>query len=167
MAPPGLYVHVPFCLTRCRYCAFASSTDLSGRVAYLDAVAREVARHTERWEGFDTVYVGGGTPTVLGLDGLTRLVAALAPLSVEPEAGWTLEAYLDDCTPALLASARALGFRRLSLGLHALDDAALRWMGWRHDVAAGLAAARAARAAGFDDLSLDLFYGRPGQTPAT
>ncbi|MFH1464173.1 MAG: radical SAM family heme chaperone HemW [Pseudomonadota bacterium] len=162
---PGLYVHVPFCLTRCRYCAFASSTELSGRGAFLDALALGVRRHVGRWGAFDSVYVGGGTPTVLGLDGLARLVAALGPLAITPGADRTLEANPDDCTSSLLAGARALGFTRLSLGLQALDDVALRWMGRRHDAATGMAAARAARAAGFEDVSFDLIYGRPGQTP--
>jgi oxygen-independent coproporphyrinogen-3 oxidase len=165
VAAPGLYVHVPFCLTRCRYCAFASSTDLSRRGDYLAGLAREAARHAGRWDRTDSVYVGGGTPTVLGLDGLTSLVAALAPLAIAVDASWTIEANPDDCTPELLAGVRALGFGRLSLGLQSLDDGALRWMGRRHDAARAVTAARLARKAGFEDLSLDLIYGRPGQTP--
>jgi oxygen-independent coproporphyrinogen-3 oxidase len=165
LVPSGLYVHVPFCLTRCRYCAFASGTDLSRRGEYLDALAIEAARHADGWGAFDTLYLGGGTPTVLGREGLTRLVAALAPLTFAPGASWTIEANPDDCTPALLAGIRALGFGRLSLGIQALDDPGLRWMGRRHDAAGAVAAVRLARDAGFEELSVDLIYGRPGQTP--
>jgi len=159
---PGLYVHVPFCTRRCVYCAFCSQTDLSLREAYLDALGAEAARVQGEWGSFDTVYVGGGTPTVLGVHGLERLVAALAPLDAA-EAEWTVEANPDDVDADSLTQLRALGFQRLSLGVQALDDEALRSLGRRHDAASAVQAMADARRAGWDEVSADLIYARPGQ----
>ncbi len=160
---PGLYVHVPFCVSRCAYCAFRSQTDLALREAYLRALAREAQLRSAAWTGFDTVYIGGGTPSALGLAGLERLVGALQPLDLVPAAQWTVEANPDDVDVELLGGLRALGVARLSLGAQSFDEGALRFLGRRHDAAAARRAAERARQAGFEELSLDLIYGLPGQ----
>ncbi len=163
-APPGLYVHVPFCVSRCRYCAFTSCTDLGLRDSFLDGLAQEVSLRSRTWDGFDSVYLGGGTPSTLGVERLVALVRGLDPLGILPEASWTLEVNPDDCSRELLWGARVLGFERLSMGVQALDDRALRMLGRRHDVAAVETAVSRARAVGFEDISLDLIYALPGQS---
>jgi oxygen-independent coproporphyrinogen-3 oxidase len=162
--PPGLYVHVPFCVSRCSYCAFTSSTDLSRQDLFLDGLEREVAIRSSTWDGFDTVYLGGGTPSVLGPERLVRLVRSLRPLGIREDACRTLEANPDDCSKELLWAARVIGFDRLSLGVQSFDPKALRFLGRRHDVAAVEMAVHRAREAGFRDISLDLIYGLPGQS---
>ncbi len=163
-APPGLYVHVPFCVSRCRYCAFTSCTDLGLRDSFLDGLAQEVSLRSRTWDGFDSVYLGGGTPSALGVERLVRLVRSLGPLGVLPDASWTLEVNPDDCTRELLWGARVLGFQRLSLGAQSLDDRALRFLGRRHDASRVEQAVHRARDAGFEDVSVDLIYALPGQS---
>lgn len=161
--PPGLYIHVPFCVSRCAYCAFSSSTRLELRDLWLEGLAREVALRARTWDGFDTVYLGGGTPSALGVERLVRLVRSLGPLGVLPEATWTLEVNPDDCSRELLWGARVLGFERVSIGAQSFDDRALRFLGRRHDAAAVEQAVHRAREVGFEDISLDLIYALPGQ----
>ena len=93
---PGLYVHVPFCVSRCPYCAFASDTELGLREVFLSGLEREVALRGSAWRAFDTVYLGGGTPSALGLAGLERLLCALEALDVCDGASWTVEINPDD-----------------------------------------------------------------------
>ena len=162
--PPGLYIHVPFCVSRCRYCAFTSCTQLELRDTYLEGLAREVALRGRTWDGFDSVYLGGGTPSALGVERLVKLVRGLGPLGVLPDASWTLEVNPDDCSRELLWGARVLGFERLSMGVQSLDDRALRFLGRRHDAAAVEMAMHRAREVGFEDISLDLIYALPGQS---
>ncbi len=163
--PPGLYIHVPFCVSRCSYCAFSSSTRLDLRDLWLEGMAREVELRARTWDGFDTVYLGGGTPSILGVERLVRLVRGLEPLGIVPGASWTLEVNPDDCSRELLWGARVLGFDRVSIGGQSLDDRALRFMGRRHDASAVEQALHRAREAGFEDISLDLIYALPGQSP--
>jgi len=140
-----------------------SGTDLSLRERFLAGLEREVEQLSGDWKGFDTVYLGGGTPTVLGLPGLGRALRALAPLGIAEGAGWSVEANPDDVSLDLLRGLRDLGVGRLSLGLQSLDDGDLRFLGRRHDAAAGQRAVAVAREAGFEDISVDLIYGLPGQ----
>jgi putative oxygen-independent coproporphyrinogen III oxidase len=157
--PAGLYVHVPFCVTKCPYCDFWSITDQRLAERFVDAVLLE-ARTQVRFPAFDTLYLGGGTPSALPSPALSRLLAGLLP---SPGAEVTVEANPDDVTPDWLATIRAAGTNRLSLGVQALDDPTLRWLGRRHDAARAREAVHRARAAGFDDLSIDLMYALPGQ----
>ncbi len=163
-ARAGLYVHVPFCVSRCNYCAFASDTQLAPRPDYLAGLAREAAMRAPTWGRFDTLYVGGGTPSALGLAGLERLVRALEPLELTPDASWTVEVNPDDASAELFRGLVALGFERVSLGVQSLDDRALRFLGRRHDAQAAVDAATAAREAGVEDLGLDLIFALPGQS---
>ena len=160
---PGLYVHVPFCQRRCAYCAFCSQTRMELRQDYLEALAREARSASGAWRGFDTVYVGGGTPTALELDQMAALVDSLGCLEIIPGASWTVEANPDDLSPALLRGLRELGFERISIGVQSFDDQMLRLLGRRHDGDAGVRALSMAREAGFQQVSLDLMYALPGQ----
>ena len=163
----SLYVHAPFCRAKCRYCAFFSEPLGPDSLArYLPALLEEI-RHFGRTLGrvaAPTLFFGGGTPSLLGADALSRTLAALREnFDLAGDAEISLEANPDSATPEFLAVARQLGVNRLSLGVQSLDDGALRALGRVHDAAQAEAAYRAARVAGFDNVGLDLIFGLPGQ----
>lgn len=160
--PAGLYLHVPFCARKCAYCDFYS-VELGDEAAFVRAVIRELGLHRDRFDTFDTLYLGGGTPSVLSDDALCELLGALGEhLSTDAEI--IVEANPDDLDARRLTRWRGAGANRLSIGIQSLDDDLLGWLGRRHDAAQALAAVAAARSEGFEDLSLDFMYGIPGQT---
>jgi len=177
----GLYVHVPFCSAVCPYCDFAVRKGGREKVpAYLAALRRELDWLAERTAAagpedplaallagpFDTLYFGGGTPSVLAEEDLAGLAAHLrSALPFAADTRLFFEANPEDVTAARLAEWRRQGVHLLSLGVQSLDDGALRLLGRRHSAAAAEAAIRAAREAGFPTLSFDLIYARPGQDP--
>ncbi len=174
--PPTLYVHTPFCRAKCRYCAFFSTpvgakgvapAVLDRHVAALEAEARVLAQNWREAIGpAASLFFGGGTPSLLGPAGLARVMAVVrAHFLLADDAEITLEANPESATPELLHTARALGFNRLSLGAQSLDDRDLAALGRVHDAQAVEDAVWSARAAGFDNLGLDLIFGLPGQTP--
>ena len=165
--PPGLYVHVPFCSAICPYCDFAvlpARPEL--KAGFLPALAAEAALWGARgFPGgpFDTIYLGGGTPSILAPAVLAELLAALrGSLSVAPDAWITLEANPEDVTAETAAAWRALGVGTVSLGVQSFDDAALRFLGRRHDGEGARRAVERALTAGFPIVSVDLIYGLPG-----
>lgn len=163
----GLYVHVPFCRGKCPYCDFASGTDLSLVPDWLAALAREMEICRDFAPRFDTLYLGGGTPSLLTAAQLTVLWEGLYENFVfTPETEITLEANPDDLTLGALERYRELGVNRLSLGVQSLDDRELTFLGRRHDASQALRALAWVREAGFANLGLDLIYGLPGQTLA-
>ncbi len=165
MADAGLYVHVPFCAVKCPYCAFASCTRLDLVPSWRDAVLVEAARRARRFDTFDTLYLGGGTPGLLPEDLLAGLVQGLrGALPFAPDVECTIEANPADVTRGRAAAWRTLGVNRASLGVQSFDDDDLRFLGRRHDAAGAVAALDALRAAGFEDVGIDLIYGLPGQT---
>jgi putative oxygen-independent coproporphyrinogen III oxidase len=164
----GLYLHVPFCARVCPYCDFAVRTgDVARRRRYADHLVSEI----DLWAGypqrFDTIYFGGGTPSLLPPDELARIVgAALERLSF-PERPWIfLEANPDDVTPEAVAAWRQIGVDTLSLGVQTLDPDGLRFLGREHAPEDTRRAVELALAGGFHTVSIDLIYGLPGQTPA-
>jgi len=165
----GLYVHVPFCRTRCRYCAFVSSRYETGRAGrYLAALEVEAAAARPALAALapDTLYLGGGTPTALSPGELRRLVEIIsstgAPGSVQES---TVEANPGTLDARRLAVLREFGFGRVSLGAQSFRDAELEFLGRSHRAAEIAGAVRAARRAGFRALSLDLIFGLPAQRP--
>ncbi|GAB6126801.1 radical SAM family heme chaperone HemW [Humidesulfovibrio idahonensis] len=176
--PPTLYVHTPFCRAKCSYCAFFSEPvgpggpDASALARFLAALETEMSLQAPAWaDNFalgpaPSLFFGGGTPSLLGPEGLARvfdLVRERFPLA--PGAEITMEANPDSAGPELLRTARALGVNRLSLGVQSLDDRALAALGRVHDARQAMDAFHDARAAGFDNIGLDLIFGLPGQTP--
>ena len=165
----GLYIHIPFCKAKCIYCDFYS---LPRSEAHMEAYVSALTRQLEAWReraadhSVDSVYFGGGTPSYLGSERLCRLLeAVLQNYRVAPCAELTLEANPDSAQDAnALRRLRAAGFTRISLGMQSADDAELRRIGRVHTHAETVRAVENARAAGFDDLSLDLIYGLPEQT---
>jgi putative oxygen-independent coproporphyrinogen III oxidase len=171
-ALPGLYVHVPFCSAICPYCDFAVLVGgPERRSGFVDALAAEARAWAERWPHrgvpLDTVYLGGGTPSALSPAQLAATLDALrSALPVAADAWLTLEANPEDVTTEALAAWRELGVGTLSLGVQSFDDAALRFLGRRHDGVAARRAVSAAVGAGFPIVSVDLIYGLPGQSAA-
>jgi oxygen-independent coproporphyrinogen-3 oxidase len=160
----GLYVHIPFCRTKCPYCDFYSVTDDTLIGAYPAALEAEARLYRERFPAFDTLFFGGGTPSWLGEAHLAELVKTLRRHFIfAPDTEFTLEANPDDVTPEKLCRWRELGVNRLSLGAQSFDEDELRFLGRRHTARQTLVAIDLIRAAGFSNLGLDLMYGLPGQ----
>ena len=167
----GLYVHVPFCLTRCGYCDFNAYAGL-GHLAsrYVEALEAEAGLWAEEWRGerFGSVFLGGGTPTTLDYAELARLLACLQErFHVEPGAEVTIEANPDTVDAAKLAALREAGYTRLSMGAQSFDQQVLDALERVHGPASVRRAFAAARAAGHANVNLDLIYGANGETLAS
>ena len=165
--PLGLYLHVPFCVDRCTYCSFATTRDRSLQPATTARLTAEVEAWGEALArpALDTLYLGGGTPSLLSaaeLEGLT--LAARRAFDLTPLVEATLEANPGTVDLAWLQRARALGWDRISLGVQALDDALLARLGRIHGAAQALESLRLAEQAGFRRRSADLMVGIPGQS---
>jgi oxygen-independent coproporphyrinogen-3 oxidase len=167
--PFGVYVHVPFCTTRCGYCDFNTYTDLGGmQASYADLVVSElrIARRVlDDPPPVETVFFGGGTPTLLPADDLVRVLRAIdGELGLAPGAEITTEANPDSVDPRLLAALREGGFTRISFGMQSAVPHVLAALDRTHTPGRAQEAVREAKAAGFDQVSLDLIYGAPGET---
>ena len=166
----GLYIHIPFCRSKCQYCDFYSlggSRDRKLVDDYMQALAVHFKETGARATDYvvDTVYFGGGTPSFFGADNLRRIFAeALHRFRVDKDAEITFEANPDSVNPTLLRKLRAEGFNRISLGVQNDHDDMLRKLGRPHNYEQARTAVRNARDAGFDTLSLDLMYGLPSQS---
>ena len=163
----GIYIHIPFCRQICRYCDFYRSGSLSDKQAVLEAISRELTARREEVQGtVETLYFGGGTPSLCSVEeigGLVGQVSALWGVSKFREV--TLEANPDDLTPEYLKGLRATGVNRLSIGIQSFCDAHLERMNRRHTAREAVAAVRAAQEVGFENLTIDLIYGLPWMTP--
>lgn len=163
-AAPGLYIHIPFCRSKCPYCSFYSSSSTELIPAYLTALGQEMDLYRDDFPPFDTVYLGGGTPSLLSLGKLgTILEWVTKKFCIAAGAEITLEANPADLDYQGLAGLKQLGFNRLSIGIQSFDDNILKFLGRRHSRREAIEAIEVAQAAGFDNLGLDLIYGLPGQ----
>ena len=162
---PGLYVHVPFCASKCPYCDFFSVPAPSLIPGWLKAVEREASLHGDRFSRFDSLYLGGGTPSLLGEQELASLMKMIFHrFRFSPESELTIECNPDDITEAKAVLFKDLGFNRASLGVQSLDDRELRFLGRRHDSLRAERAFDRLRRFGFDNVGIDLIYGLPHQT---
>ena len=163
----GIYVHLPYCASRCGYCAFVVTTDGSSRDRYLDALEREMALLAGDAEGaeFDSVYLGGGTPSLLPHAAIHRLTAALEKrFRISAGAEVTLEANPEDVTPEAASAWKAAGVNRVSVGVQSFLDAELSAVGRRHDASRAAWALQTLVKAGLA-VSGDLILGLPEQSP--
>ena len=183
----GLYIHIPFCKSRCIYCGFYSTTALELRQRYVDAVCKEITAHPlplPKGEEIDTVYLGGGTPSQLSIAQLEQILAPLIPPKGshgdgsddpifeengitqnrphDPEV--TMECNPDDVTVAYAAALPKLGINRVSMGAQTFDDERLRFLNRRHTAAQVPQAVQRLRDAGITNISIDLMYGFPDET---
>lgn len=176
--PAAVYAHVPFCRAKCAYCDFNSYAGREGlHEPYVRAICAEAERY---WRGVSslerclasgddavirTVYLGGGTPTVLDIEQLGRILAACAPACLRSEdAELTVEVNPGTIDRDRLVALRYLGVNRLSLGVQSLDDSVLRFLGRIHSADQARQAMSMCRQAGFDNVNLDFIYGLPDQT---
>ena len=166
----GVYVHIPFCKRKCNYCDFASYGGREeAREAYIDALGVEtlvrgqemVLKHGRP----ATLYIGGGTPSALSLDQMGTLMALMKSVFGEPEE-FTIEVNPGTVDEAYLQKLREWGANRLSIGVQSFEDNILKTLGRIHTAAQAEETVKLAREAGFENLSLDLMYGLPGQTLA-
>lgn len=165
--PAGLYVHVPFCSGKCAYCDFFSVTDLSGAARWAGQVRREARLSAGLFRRFDTMYLGGGTPSLLSVPALGRLIESLRlDLPFSPDTEITLEVNPEDVEPERLSAYNAMGVNRISMGVQSLDDPALRFLGRRHSARTAVRALGHLLDAGFFSVNVDLMYGVPGQDPS-
>lgn len=161
----GLYVHVPFCKTKCPYCDFYSVTDLAMMEGWLSALLKEMDQYRDAFGTFDTLYIGGGTPTVLNNTILISLFQELhRQFSFTNNTEITVEANPDDITPEKLALLKSLGVNRLSIGVQSFNDEELVLLKRRHSLKGTEEALRWVNEAGFTNFGIDLIYGLPGQT---
>ena len=167
MRVAGIYVHIPFCKSRCKYCDFFSTTMLERREEYVQALLREMQQRKDylHCENIHTVYLGGGTPSMLTSEQIGTVLEGLrSEFAIDADAEITLEANPSDITPSVLADWRRMGFNRLSIGVQSFDDEMLRKIGRRHNGEQAKKAVREAQEAGFRNISIDLIYGLPEQT---
>lgn len=163
----GIYIHVPFCKTRCTYCDFYSDTRSEYKSRFIGALCRELEMRCEYLgrEAVETVYFGGGTPSQLEAKDFETIFTALRrhfDLSNCEEI--TLEANPDDLTPDYLNRLSKQPFNRLSIGIQTFDDDTLRLLNRRHTAHTAIEAVRRSREAGFRNIGIDLIYGLPGET---
>lgn len=167
-APTAIYVHFPFCRRRCLYCDFNTYAGMDGLIPrYVKALRRSIEASPFHGTTIETVYFGGGTPTLVPPSLLGSILQALRDsFSICPGAEISIEANPATCDMAVFHELCALGFNRLSLGVQSLQDETLQVLGRQHTAAEALDALRLASRTGFRTISVDLMFGVPGQSPA-
>ncbi len=163
----GVYIHIPLCRSFCVYCDFYSERlDISfHRSVYVDALIREIEEKRVCFKGVppNTIYFGGGTPSLLSIEDLSRILDSLRfnfykEVDFSPEE-ITIEVNPDDITPEYAKGLRSIGFNRISMGVQSFDDRSLKWMGRRYESKQIYNAFESLRAAGFENISLDIIFG--------
>jgi oxygen-independent coproporphyrinogen-3 oxidase len=161
---PGLYIHIPFCLSKCLYCDFYSSTSISAVPDFLDTLFKEMEMYRNRFNPFDTVYIGGGTPSLLSPQQLESILISVRKnfdLILTPEI--TVETNPADLDQSSLELMREIGISRINIGVQSFDEKILNFLGRRHFIKQANSAIEASRKAGFHNIGLDLIYGIPEQ----
>lgn len=163
----GIYIHIPFCKRRCIYCDFFSTTRSEEKSTYVHALCQELEMRKDYLEGeeIETIYLGGGTPSQLSEDELKEISTYIYKVySVSPDAEITLEANPDDLTPEYVAMLRQLPINRISMGIQTFQEETLKLLHRRHTAQQAIEAFKRCREAGFQNISIDLMYGLPGET---
>ena len=165
----GIYIHIPFCKQACHYCNFHFSTSTSLKDDIVQALQKEIGLSVDhnyaKGQVINTIYFGGGTPSLLNKRELKDLLSAIKnSYPVSPSAEITLEANPDDITSITLKDWKETGVNRLSIGIQSFKDADLKWMNRAHNAADATACIQMARDVGFHNFSIDLIYGTPGLT---
>ena len=163
----GIYIHIPFCKTRCIYCDFYSTTRSELKSQYIRALCRELTERKEylKGEAVETIYFGGGTPSQLSENDFKEVFKTIEQVyGTRKATEITLEANPDDLTEEYTQMLRTLPFNRISMGIQTFDDATLRLLNRRHNAAQAIEAVQRCRQAGFQNISIDLIYGLPRET---
>jgi oxygen-independent coproporphyrinogen-3 oxidase len=165
----GIYIHVPFCKRKCGYCNFYSTTRLKLKDSYLQALKKELEKrcHYLNGEAVQTIYFGGGTPSLLEPAEIQSVIDTIKKLhAVAPDAEISVEANPDDLTPAYIDQLAQTSANRLSIGIQSFDDEMLALMNRRHTAQQAINAVSNCQQAGFGNISVDLIYGLPQMTAA-
>jgi oxygen-independent coproporphyrinogen III oxidase len=159
----GIYIHIPFCRKACHYCNFFFSTTLQLKNEVVEAILKEIELTPgKREEPIETIYLGGGTPSLLTPDELKRILGKLhQEFTISDSAEITLEANPDDINLTIAAAWRSMGINRLSIGVQSFHDSDLQWMNRAHTAAQGAMSIDVIRSVGFDNFSIDLIFGAP------
>lgn len=163
----GIYIHIPFCKTRCIYCDFYSTTHSELKSRYIHALCRELTERKEylKGEAVETIYFGGGTPSQLSEEDFRQVFGTIEQVyGLKNAKEITLEANPDDLTEEYTGMLAMLPFNRISMGIQTFDDATLQLLNRRHNAAQAIEAVKRCRHAGFRNISIDLIYGLPGET---
>lgn len=166
----GIYIHIPFCKRRCIYCDFFSTTQSEKKADYVHALVRELEMRKDYVgnEEIETIYLGGGTPSQLSQEELEEIFTYIYKVyKVTPDAEITLEANPDDLTPEYVSMLRTLPVNRISMGIQTFQEETLKLLHRRHTAQQAIEAFRRCREAGFQNISIDLMYGLPGETLET
>lgn len=163
----GIYLHIPFCKRRCIYCDFYSTTQGEKRETYIRTLCKELEQRQDYLQGetVETIYLGGGTPSQLEENDFKRIfdtIYRMYPIAESPEI--TLEANPDDLTPEYIGMLRSFPFNRLSMGIQTFNEVMLERLHRRHTARQAIEAFENCRKAGFQNISIDLMYGLPGET---
>lgn len=165
----GIYIHIPFCKKKCIYCDFYTEVAPKLIPSLVDSLTLELKLRKDYLQNapINTIYFGGGTPSILKIDEFERIFnAVFSNYRISENAEITFEANPDDLNPDFLISAQQLPFNRISIGIQSFDDSDLKKINRRHNAEQAINAVLAAQKAGFDNISIDLIYGLPGQTLA-
>lgn len=162
---PGLYIHVPFCRRKCGYCDFYSETSVELIPAFIEGLCLEMTLYRGRYEAFDSIYLGGGTPSLLGPEEIDRILTAVCGhFEISADCEVTLEANPADMGVHDLQSLHKMGVNRLNIGVQSFHQPSLDFLGRRHSAGDSLRSFENARSAGFRNIGLDLIFGVPGQS---
>lgn len=160
----GIYIHIPFCNSKCAYCGFYSIPSQKRKAEFLEALKQEMVSRKDylHGEAVETIYFGGGTPSILKVEEIENLLGLIQEYySAEASAEITLEANPDTLSMEYLQGLRAIGINRLSIGIQSFFDDDLRYLSRRHDAGHARQCIQLAKDAGFDNISIDLIYGLP------
>ncbi|MBE9518509.1 MAG: radical SAM family heme chaperone HemW [Bacteroidetes bacterium] len=163
----GIYIHIPFCRQACRYCDFYFSVSLQHMDPFVDALVEEIRQKGESNAGrsLETFYLGGGTPSLLSGPHLEKIINAIHKYhSFQENSEWTIECNPDDLDISTVKNLRILGFNRLSIGIQSFHERDLEIMRRSHNAAQAEASVRLASSGGFENITMDLIYGIPGQS---
>lgn len=158
----GIYIHIPFCRRKCIYCAFYSVALLSRKQDYLDALRYEIEQTLNYLpsRNINTVYLGGGTPTLLSINEIEGILTKIRRhYTLKPDGEFTIEANPEQLHKTYLKDLLSLGINRISIGVQSFNDETLRFLGRKHNAEEAEAAVHLAAAAGFDNISIDMIYG--------
>ena len=159
----GLYIHIPFCLSKCGYCSFYSIKSIHLIPEYIAALKKESKHYRNIFLSFDTIYVGGGTPSLLSAGQIDDLFSTVNKyFDIDRQAEVTMEVNPGDVSLEYFQALRKLGINRLNIGVQSFADKVLKFLGRRHSAKEATAAIEAARKAGFNNLGIDLIYGVRG-----
>ena len=164
----GLYIHIPFCIHKCPYCDFYSVSDLQSVPAFADCLVAEIRMKKNQAAGslvFDSIYIGGGTPTVMDARDISRIMEAVfKAFRIDRHAEITIEANPGTIGQKQLGELRMAGINRINIGVQSFDDATLAFLGRIHEGKDSMNALRMAEKSGFDNIGMDMIYAVPGQS---